>query len=28
LDEKVRDILANYVPKPLSPEVIKELEKS
>jgi trimethylamine:corrinoid methyltransferase-like protein len=25
LDEKVRDILANHVPKPLSPEIIKEL---
>jgi len=27
LDEKVRDILANHRPKPLSPEVIKEIEK-
>lgn len=28
LDEQVRDILANHIPKPLRPKVIKELEKS
>ncbi len=27
LDEQVRDILANHIPKPLHPKVIKEIEK-